>query len=231
MNKNLKGTRTLIIFIAFVVAVTLISFGAAIDTRARVSMRDIKEGSRKEEQLTLSQKIAVKSAIAKEDCRLCSDLAMERLPELGQNNLGYVDLNTFDYLLIELNPYKNGEKMNELDGWASTATLYSKDKGSDFSCSAYLGRQFAVGTVSLGENSRFDLKKTRKLLCDECLNALVDQYVYSEGRLDGAIINFQDRKLVPLEKTSGRFVFDDFYVAAYCKNTHEIDLYFIYAPL
>ena len=110
------------------------------------------------------------SKIAKESCYLCSDNAESELTRcFGHNNLGIVNVNTFDVVELEINRYDHSG--NQILEAAGAMRMGLVDIGGiSFACRSDPDRSFASASFT-HEGEEIDGQKISNFLCQECLDA------------------------------------------------------------
>ena len=173
------------------------------------------------------------SAIAKDDCRLCGENPNDLLHFYrGENNIGILDLNTFNFARLEINRYDDNHNLiEEKAGYmrvCDTATI----GGGIASFNVNSDRGYADGTITFKENSRLSFDNLSLHICSDCLTDIMNQYMYKEEHYSIALINFENNKVRPIETAVTGFSFDDFQVKIiFGEADNKMDLFIWYAPI
>lgn len=167
------------------------------------------------------------SLITKEECRLCS---IEASPELrfsfGQDNLGLVDLNTFEAALIEVNPYNGDWPINEATGFLQISM--AEVGGTQISVRTNVDRGWAALSF-VRPRERIRPKAIGAFLCEDCLAGFRDDCVTGDP-MSIAVIDFASRTIHPLCENARWFSIGNFLVDCSFEG-EEIWLRFTYRPV
>lgn len=169
------------------------------------------------------------SQIAKEGCYLCGNNPESELTMYwGHNNLGIVNVNSFDVVELEINRYDNkGNQIMEATGAMKMGLV--DIGGIRFSCRSDPDRSLASASFK-HEGEEIDEQKISSFLCQECLEAFTEQYVIEDVISPIAIVNFSDRTLTPLRITCTGFAHADYLAHIDFEEDGSIDMYFVYSP-
>lgn len=170
------------------------------------------------------------SSIEKEDCYLCGDRTDHEISlYLGQDNVGLVNMNTFDMLLVEINRYdRDGQLIEEATGTMQMGM-----------CSLGEVRAYTMTSVDRGyshiditpSGAGIDADAVGLYLCEDCLDAFASNYFEHDTPPEVAVINFATRELRPLEDSCPWFTFDNYLVDCTFEDTGKIDLRITYRPV
>jgi len=181
--------------------------------------------------------IVYQSSLPQEQCYLCgADTTNLMSLYWGQDNIGFINLNTFEFTIFEINRYDEyGDLITEKAGYASMRGT-ANNGGSRYWGFSDSDRGIASGTVKLFDDSRLDMDKVKAFLCTDCLNKVMDKYLSSDEYLDAAIINFKTKEIRPLQKSFLGFNVGDFYISSvYSQNetaaTEQFHLTAFYCPV
>ena len=170
-----------------------------------------------------------------EDCFLCGDGKGSLLPLYrGQENLGIINLNTFDLAPVTLNRYDDFGKLIEksADGISTHITNTGED-GFFLSVTADTDRGYARGYLSFSQAEILDIEKAASHLCSECLNRVMDN-CWSEIPLGMGVIDFSNGGIRLFEENILAFTFGDYYISCTGNSDEEdkrnMNLLIFYCP-
>lgn len=171
------------------------------------------------------------STTAKADCRLCGENHND-IPYWGENNIGVLDLNTFYLYNLGINRYDDEHNLIEQKaGYMSMGSSRMQNGESLYFITEY-DRGYAEGTITLNENSILSFDSLSSYLCSDCLTDLMNEYTYKEDHWNIALINFENKKIKPLQECITGFSFGDFHVKSrYDKDNEKIELLVWYSPI
>ncbi len=177
------------------------------------------------------------SDTAAEDCLLCGNGSGTLLPVYsGQNNIGIVSLNTFQIAPVTINQYDDhGNLLEEPSDGHSTHITNTGDNGFMLMISEDTDRGIARGTLSFNQDEFLDMEKASSLLCNSCLNQVMESSSTTEPT-GMCVIDFYNNKIRMLQKNITAFQFDDYYVSCRSREHHtdditlEMDLLIFYCP-
>ena len=169
------------------------------------------------------------SQTTKESCYLCSDNPQSKLTMyFGHNNLGIVNVNSFDVVELEINRYDHsGNQIMEATGAMKMGLV--DIGGITMSCRSDPDRSFASASFT-HESEKIDGNKISNFLCQECLDAFTEKYILEDVISPIAIVNFSDRTLTPLQITCTGFAHADYLAHIDFEENGSIDMYFVYSP-
>lgn len=142
------------------------------------------------------------TAVLASDCYLCGDNPDSPMaPFWGQANLGLLNLNTMDFLVLELNRYdENGEWLQTLDRYSHHRGHFGdKDAGSTANYDLYRNRGYMALSLSLNDNSTLNIANLKGRFCTDCCTSIINSYRYDEKHWDTALVSFEERKIYVLE--------------------------------
>ena len=134
------------------------------------------------------------AAITEEDCYLCGDRTdCEAALYWGEDNVGIVDLNTFELLRLEI---VRGND-DGAAGYMSTCGMSDKEAGSYVH--AFCWPDNAYGKVQLsGVRYCIDRSSVQGRLCQACLDPMNSLRYGDHPPAEYAVISFRDRTVRPL---------------------------------
>ena len=150
------------------------------------------------------------STVSPADCFLCGSGAGEPF-YWGQNNVGIINLNTFDVMPIEINRYDDyGTLIEENTGCISSHSLWRDENGLHAHVYEHADRSRANVTVTLKADKTLDTEKLTGFLCQNCLDGVLSK-IYEEATGAG-VINFATRQIRPFEPYYTAFGLGDYYI-------------------
>lgn len=175
------------------------------------------------------QHIDFTSTIEKEDCYLCGDSTdNEFAPYWGQDNLGLVNMNTFEVLRVEINTYDMyGVQLEEARGVCLTGGGYLGE--SLIHIFTDPDRGYSHITV-YNEEQTIDPEAIGTFLCQDCLDAFASHYFEDETPSEIAVVNFAAREIHPLVSSCPWFTFDNYAVDCDFEEGGKIGLLIDYCP-
>lgn len=206
------------------------------------STNDIKNESQKanrETEFTTeeSSKPKFESEISSEKCYLCGDHSKSVLQIYNeQNNIGIIDLNTFDISPISINRYDDyGHLIEEPDNHTSTTTSSYGEKGMFTVCTPNSNRGYANASVSFTDDKELDFHALQEMLCTDCMNKILEK-TWQENPYAIGLINFETLDVKLFEESVSGFSFGDYYVDVTPREKQskddltELDLLIFYCP-
>lgn len=186
---------------------------------------------------TKQKYITYTSDLPSSDCRLCgSGESIISSDYQDQNNVGIIDLNTFEIIPIEINRYdSNGALVQENTGHITTHSFKSQKDDFFTSVMEETNRGYALATVSCPKDQILHIEKAASFLCKDCLNTIISE-IY-EGSSGIGIINFSTKQIRLFETCTTGFSCGDFYVLCDFKeheeneNMQRMDAMIFYCPV
>lgn len=137
------------------------------------------------------------SGISRAECFVCGE--NQRGPtHWGEDNLGIVNLNTFEVLYLEINHYDDaGQLMAEPAGYLSSSGL--TDRNGESAVHAFAHPDCACADVRIfGVQYAIDRDSVQNNLCQSCLDAIHNPCASGQPPVEYAIISFEDRTIQTL---------------------------------
>lgn len=165
------------------------------------------------------------STISKSDCFICG----EHADYWGENNVGIVNLNTFDVLRIEINRYDmNGKAIEEKAGFMQSGGMNCDD---DY-VTAMTDPDRGYSHIQIkGEKNPIDAAAIQSHLCQDCLDTINDMYFGEFAPEEYAIVHFSKKTIRPLIQNTPWFMDGDFGIDCEFKEDGNIDLLIHYSPV
>lgn len=166
------------------------------------------------------------SAISQEECFVCS----EKGPYWGEDNVGIVNLNTFELLRIEINRYDDqGEIIEEEAGYMSSSGL--TDNEAKTYAHAYTFPDQAYASIQMtGVRYAIDRESIQTHLCQDCLDSINKMWFDDKPPAEFAIVSFEDRTIQPILNVHPWFGAGDYGIDCEFKPDGRIDLLIHYCP-
>lgn len=163
------------------------------------------------------------SDLAQEACFLCGD-GSDPLTSLywGEDNVGIINLNTFELLRIEINRYDDyGKLIEEVAGYMQTSHL----GGDDTYAHAFTFPDNGYAHVEItGVQYEIDRKTVQSHLCQICLDTINDMWFSGNAPAEYAIVSFAERTIQPLLNSCPWFAAGNFGIDCEFKDNGGIDL-------
>ena len=169
------------------------------------------------------------SAITAEECFVCGE-PEGVLAKLywGQDNLGILNLNTFDFMRLEINRYDDASKLiEEPTGFMQMKSLQCNESYAHASVNP--DRGYANIQIQ-GQLNNIDDKAIQSHLCQVCLDAINNMYFGDNPPEEYAVIDFADKTIRPLMRNTTFFTMDNYSVDCDFKEDGSIDLLIFYCP-
>lgn len=168
------------------------------------------------------------SNITQEECFVCG--TNNDYSYWGEDNVGIVNLNTFELLYLEINRYDDyGNLIEEPAGYMSSVGL--SDKEADSYAHAYCFPDNAYASVQItGVQYDIDREMIQSKLCQTCLKSINDLWFTDQPPAEYAVISFEDRTIQPLLNAHPWFAAGNYGVDCEFKTDGDIDLLIHYCP-
>lgn len=169
------------------------------------------------------------SSIEKEDCYLCGERTDHSLSDYwGQDNVGLVNVNTFDVLPVPINTYgRDGQQVMEPQGVA----MFGGMTLGALHVTAFTDPDRGNSNVDIpAGGGTVDPEAIGAFLCQNCLDAFAGQIFVRDAPSEIAVLNFATRELRPLVETCTGFGMDNFSVHCDFEEDGAIGLLIYYAP-
>ena len=169
------------------------------------------------------------SLIQQAQCLLCGDNPDHLiLKYLGQDNLGLINVNTFDIQVIEINRYDDvGQLIEQATGCLSTGGGILGES----SCYARTDIDRGISHIDISlSGSTVNPELIGKRLCQACLDRFAGYYYGSDHPTEVAVINFSTREIHPLIETYTWFISGSYSVYCDFDTRNRIRLAVSYSP-
>ena len=185
------------------------------------------------EQPSISKKeyehIPYVSDLSQEECFVCGENPNHPISSYwGEDNVGILNLNTFEVLYIEINRYDdNGQLIEETAGYMQ---MHSMSNGESYVHSSDNPDRGLSNIQIQGDRKPVDAKAIQSFLCQTCLDKINDMYFGDYPPEEYAVVNFSDKSIRPLIKNTTWFTFGNFDVDCDFKENGNINLLIHYCP-
>lgn len=163
------------------------------------------------------------------ECFLCGDGSDPITSHYwGEDNVGIINLNTFELLRLEINRYNDhGQLLEEIAGYMQSSHL----SGAESYVHAYTFPDNGYAHVQItGLQYTIDRATIQERLCQECLDTVNKQIITGKAPAEYAIIYFADRTIHPLMSCYPQFLKRNYAVNCEFKDNGSINLVVYYSP-
>lgn len=171
------------------------------------------------------------SAITPEECYVCGNIVdFSGFTYWGEDNVGIVNLNTFELLYLPINRYDDhGNLVEEVAGYMTSNGLV--DNETETYVHAYSHPDNAYANVQIsGVRYAIDRNSVQNHLCQTCLDSINDLWYTDCPPAEFAIISFADRTVQPLLNAHPWFSAGNYGIDCEFKDNGAIDLLIHYCP-
>ena len=165
------------------------------------------------------------SMIKPEECYICGDTGNNvAFPYWGEDNVGIVDLNTFELVRLEINRYdENGDLAKKSAGYMTSGGLVSEEKESYVHAYCHPDNYYANVQIS-GVQYEINRESIESHLCQNCLDAINGLWFAGKPPVEYAVVSFEDRTIRPLMRSCAWFSAGNFGIDCEFKEDDKIDL-------
>ena len=171
------------------------------------------------------------STITQDDCFLCGNGSEFPVSSYwGEDNVGIINLNTFEVLRVEINRYgDHGELIEEAAGYMQTSSLIDNENESH--AHAYTLPDNGYANVHLtGVQYAIDRDSIQDHLCQSCLDGINEMWFADDPPAEYGVLSFADRTIRPLITCTTGFGMGNFHVDCDFEDGGKIDLLIFYCP-
>lgn len=163
------------------------------------------------------------SELSQEECYLCGTVNDSIIASYwGEDNVGIVNLNTFELLRLEINRYDDyGQLIEKAAGYMQSSGM--SDDGSYVHAWTYPDNGYASVQISNVEYA-IDVDVIQNHLCQTCLDTINDIYFSGNPPAEYAIVSFEDRTIRPLIECYTWFSAGEYGINCEFKENGDIDL-------
>ena len=166
------------------------------------------------------------STITPGDCFVCS----EQGPYWGQDNVGLINLNSFELLHLPINRYgDHGELVEEPAGVMLTCGIM--DEEADTYAHAYVFPDNAYATLQItGVQYDIDRDLIQNKLCQTCLDSINSLWFTTQPPAEYAVISFEDKTIQPLLNAHPWFSAGNYGIDCEFRENSAVDILVHYCP-
>lgn len=168
------------------------------------------------------------SELSKEECFLCGENTDLTADYWGQDNIGILNLNTFEILCIPINRYDDHGQLIETAAGYMTSELAEMEK-----CyvSAWTVPDRGYSHVRLdGVKSVIDAESVQNHLCQDCLEPINKVHLWDGVPAEFAVVNFSERTIHTLTEYCTWFTTGNYCISCEYKDNNNIRLLIIFCP-
>ena len=171
------------------------------------------------------------STITQDECYICGSTGdFAGFPYWGEDNVGIVNLNTFELLYLPINRYdERGKLIEEPAGYMTSGGMSNEETESYvhafcFPDNGYADLQFSGVRYTIERDS------VQSHLCQTCLNYINDLLSEDQSPAEYAIVSFENRTIHPSLRTCIGFLIGSFAMDCEFMNDGKIDLQIRHIP-
>ena len=165
------------------------------------------------------------STITADDCFICGN-AQSSL-HWGEDNVGILNLNTFEVLRIEINRYENGELVTTPAGVLQTGGITCGKSSAHATTDS--DRGYSHVQIK-GEQQPIDADAIQSHLCQKCLDEINGMHFGDYAPSEYAIVNFSDKTIRPLIQHTTFFGSGNYGIDCEFEDDGSIDLLVFSCP-
>ena len=153
------------------------------------------------------------SNITSEECYVCGDNGDTPASVYwGEDNVGIINLNTFEMMRLEINRYDDHGMLIEYPVGVMLSCGIA-DMESDSYAHAYCFPDNAYASVQItGARYAIDRDMIQSRLCQKCLDSINGMWFKDQAPAEYAVISFEERSIRPLTNSYTRFMSGNFVV-------------------
>ena len=171
----------------------------------------------------------ITSTVPKDECFLCGEgETCLGHSSLRPNNLGILDLNTFEVHYIEINRYENGGVLST----ASTGVLAVSGMDAEtgyVKCWLDADRGYCHVDIT---DVKYELEadSIQQRLCQDCIEVLNTDLRWGGNPTGFAVVNYKDRTIQPLVSNAPAFGMGDYLVECQFRDSGDVRLLIALLP-
>ena len=167
------------------------------------------------------------STITSNECFICS----ENGPYWKEDNVGIINLNTFELLHIPINRYgDHGELIEEPAGVMISSVMMDKKTKSYVHANVFPDNAYACVDLT-GVHYAVDRDSVQSRLCQICLDSINNLWFTTQPPSEFAVVSFEKKTIQPILNAYTWFAAGNYGVDCNFKEEGSIDLLIHYAPL
>ena len=169
------------------------------------------------------------STITQEECFVCGDQSDPlTAAHWGEDNVGILDLNTFEMLRLEINRYgDHGELVTTEAGYMQ---MHGMETGSGRAHTfTFPDEGYADVSIS-GVAYDINRDSVQNHLCQSCLDSINSEWFGDDPPAEIAVVSYEDKTLRPLVTCTTGFGIGNYRVNCEYRENGDIDLLIFYCP-
>jgi hypothetical protein len=165
------------------------------------------------------------STITQEECYVCDDTKdFSGFLYWGEDNVGIVNLNSFELLRLEINRYDDqGNLIEELAGYMSSGGMSNEETESYVHAYCHPDNAYADVQIS-GVQYAIDRESVQTHLCQTCLDSINNLWFTAMPPAEYAIVSFENRTIQPLLNAHPWFSAGNYGIDCEFEEDGKIDL-------
>ena len=165
------------------------------------------------------------STITQEECYVCGDTKdFSGFLYWGEDNVGIVNLNSFELLRLEINRYDDqGNLIEELAGYMSSGGMSNEETESYVHAYCHPDNAYADVQIS-GVQYAIDRESVQTHLCQTCLDSINNLWFTDMPPAEYAIVSFENRTTQPLLNAHPWFSAGNYGIDCEFEEDGKIDL-------
>lgn len=165
------------------------------------------------------------STITQEECYVCGDTKdFSGFLYWGEDNVGIVNLNSFELLRLEINRYDDqGNLIEELAGYMSSGGMSNEETESYVHAYCHPDNAYADVQIS-GVQYAIDRESVQTHLCQTCLDSINNLWFTDMPPAEYAIVSFENRTIQPLLNAHPWFSAGNYGIDCEFEEDGKIDL-------
>lgn len=171
------------------------------------------------------------STITEAECYMCGKVGDYTVSAYwGEDNVGIINLNTFEMMRLEINRYgDHGELLEEKAGYMFSVGLV--DEEADTYAHAYCFPDNAYARLHItGVQYAIDRDSVQNRLCQKCLDSINDLWFTDQPPAEYAVISFENRTIRPLLNSHPWFAAGNYGIDCEFGGDGMIDILIHYCP-
>ena len=171
------------------------------------------------------------SNIAPEKCYICGEnKKFSGFFYWGEDNVGIVNLNTFELLRLEIVRYDGrGNRIMQTAGYMSSSSLSDPESETYVHAFTFPDNDYADVNFT-GVKYAVDRESVQNRLCQNCLDSINNLEFTDQPPAEFAILNFKDRTIQPLVTSYTQLSSGNYNIDCEFQNNGKINLLVSYCP-
>lgn len=166
------------------------------------------------------------SNINSDNCFVCSGQG----PYWGEDNVGIVNLNSFELLYLPINRYgDHGELIREESGVMISGSLIDQEANSYVNSKVFPDNAYAFAELT-GVKYSIDRDSIQSHLCQNCLDSINSLWFTNQAPAEYAVVSLEKKTIQPLLNAHPWFSAGNYGIDCEFKDGGAIDLLIHYCP-